>query len=87
MNPIFQTLKIGTVLFWILFGINVSGFFLLGQPIDSLLRLVGVGIFTVHLFEIAYFWFTLKHKSAYPLSDALQILVFGVFHLIPIKNR
>ncbi|TGK31023.1 DUF1145 domain-containing protein [Leptospira gomenensis] len=87
MNPIFQALKIGTVFFWIIVVANLAGAVSLGEPVDYLLRLVGIGTLTVHLFEIAYFWSVLKHKSARPYLDSLQIFVFGVFHLIPLKNR
>ncbi|PKA02507.1 hypothetical protein CH375_22675, partial [Leptospira ellisii] len=57
MNPIFRTLKIGTVFFWILVGANLAGVFSLGGPVDLLLRLVGAGTLAVHLIEIVYFWF------------------------------
>ncbi|MBM9500153.1 hypothetical protein JWG44_07810 [Leptospira sp. 201903071] len=87
MNPIFQSLKIGTVFFWILVGASLSGALLFGEPLDFLIRAVGIGTLVVHLFEIVYFWFTLKHKSSNPILDALQILVFGVFHMIPLKNK
>ncbi|MBM9576907.1 hypothetical protein JWG45_07035 [Leptospira sp. 201903070] len=87
MNPIFQALKIGTVFFWVLVGASLSGALLFGEPLDFLIRAVGIGTLVVHLFEIVYFWITLKHKSSNPILDAFQIFIFGVFHMIPLKNK
>ncbi|AYV57120.1 hypothetical protein [Leptospira kmetyi] len=87
MNPLLQAVKIGTVFFWIVVGADVFGFIQMGEPLDFLLKTVGFGTFVVHLVEIAYFWLTFKHKSNNPVLDSLQILVFGVFHMIPLRNK
>ncbi|MCG6192918.1 MULTISPECIES: DUF1145 domain-containing protein [Leptospira] len=87
MNPLLQAAKIVSAFFWIVFGADLFGFIQMGEPLDFLIKVVGFGTLAVHLMEIAYFWLTFKHKSTNPALDALQILVFGVFHMIPLRNK
>ncbi|EMJ97811.1 hypothetical protein [Leptospira alstonii] len=87
MNSLLQAVKIGIAFFWIVFGADLFGWIQMGEPIDFLIQTIGFGTFVVHLFEISYFWFTLRYKSTNVFGDVLQILAFGVFHMIPLRNK
>ncbi|WP_036096982.1 hypothetical protein [Leptospira weilii] len=87
MNSLLQTVKIGIAFFWIVFGADLLGFIQMEEPLGFLVKTIGFGTLVVHLFEIVYFWLTLRHKSTNVFGDILQILAFGVFHMIPLRNK
>lgn len=47
----------------------------------AMLPVAALVVAAIHLLEVAYFWFSLKPRSQQPVKDALQILLFGIFHL------
>lgn len=70
--------KAATVVFWLLVVVaQVQGW----QGWLGLLPQVGLAVAVIHVLEVAYFWLSLKQRSSNPVADALQIFVFGIFHM------
>ncbi|EPG49656.1 hypothetical protein [Leptospira kirschneri] len=87
MYLILSTVKIGAVLFWIVFSALLFGFISVESHLSFLIKAVGYGTLAVHLLEIVYFWFLLRKKSNNIFLDCIQILIFGVFHMISLRNK
>ncbi|EMO53515.1 hypothetical protein [Leptospira noguchii] len=87
MHLILSAVKIGAVLFWIIFGALLFGLISVESHLGFLIKAVGYGTLVVHLLEIVYFWFLLRNKSNNILLDCIQILIFGVFHMIFLRNK
>lgn len=47
----------------------------------AMLPTAAVVIAGIHVLEVAYFWTSLKQRSNNPGMDALQIFIFGIFHM------
>ena len=70
--------KIATLLFWLLAIVaQVQGW----QDWLGLLPTVALAVAAIHVLEVVYFWVALRDRSDNPLLDALQIFVFGIFHM------
>ncbi len=70
--------KIATLLFWLLAALAWL------QGWDGWLAWLppfAVLVAAIHALEVAYFWLGLKQHSQQPGLDALQVFVFGIFHL------
>ncbi|WP_061287057.1 hypothetical protein [Leptospira interrogans] len=87
MHLILSAVKIGAVLFWIVFGALLFGFISVESHLSFLIKAVGYGTLVVHLLEIVYFWFLLRNKSNNLFLDCIQILIFGIFHMISLRNK
>lgn len=70
--------KVVTLVFWILaIMAGVQGWGgLLGW-----LPTIAMVVAGIHVLEVAYFWMALKHKSSNQIADAVQIFIFGIFHM------
>ena len=76
-------MKINTAVFWLLALVSyVMGW----TGILGYLPMLAVVIFLAHIVEVAIFWTKFKHNSDNPVADAVQILIFGVFHLKPLMK-
>ncbi|WP_420588656.1 DUF1145 domain-containing protein [Bacterioplanoides sp.] len=70
--------KIVTLVFWLLAAVAwVQGW----QDWLGLLPTIALAVAGIHVLEVIYFWVALKDRSANPASDALQIFIFGIFHM------
>lgn len=70
--------KVATLVFWLLALLVWS------QGWDGYLGwlpVIALVVLAIHALEMAYFWVAFRALSRQPLADALQILVFGIFHL------
>jgi len=70
--------KVATLLFWLLAIVaQVQGW----QDWLGLLPTVALAVAAIHVLEVVYFWVALRDRSDNPFLDALQIFVFGIFHM------
>lgn len=70
--------KIVTLIFWLLAVLAwVQGW----QDWLGLLPTVALAVAAIHVLEVIFFWVVLKDRSSTPAADALQIFVFGIFHM------
>lgn len=76
--------KVVALLFWLVVIVNVVSPF--AKPFDMLLYGAGILLVLVHLFEIMLFNSLLRSR-ANPWLDRLQLLLFGVFHLLGIPRH
>lgn len=76
--------KVVALLFWLVVIANVVSPF--SQPFDMLLNGAGILLILVHLFEIMLFNSLLRGRAS-PWMDRLQLLLFGVFHLLSIPRH
>ncbi|GLZ87863.1 hypothetical protein Pres01_39140 [Metapseudomonas resinovorans] len=76
--------KVVALLFWLVVIANVASPFT--KPFDMLLNGAGILLIVVHLFEIMLFNSLLRGR-ANPWLDRLQLLLFGVFHLLTIPRH
>ncbi|QEY61826.1 DUF1145 domain-containing protein [Metapseudomonas lalkuanensis] len=76
--------KVVALLFWLVVIVNLVSPF--AKPFDMLLSGAGILLILVHLFEITLFNSLLRGR-ANPWLDRLQLLLFGVFHLLGIRRH
>jgi putative membrane protein len=76
--------KVVALLFWLVVIVNLVSPF--AKPFDMLLNGAGILLILVHLFEIMLFNSLLRGR-ANPWLDRLQLLLFGVFHLLGIPRH
>ncbi|MCP5163010.1 MAG: DUF1145 domain-containing protein [Hahellaceae bacterium] len=74
--------KLITLLFWVC--VIASLFSVFPDPVSTLLGWGAVGVLVLHLIEVSLFSARLSSKSIEPKLDKMMILVFGVFHLLPL---
>lgn len=75
--------RLGTLALWIVVIIN----WVVGLPVASTaLHWTGICLIGAHVVELAVFSGKLKYSSNKPL-DALQIIVYGYFHAITLKEE
>jgi len=70
--------KLATLIFWLLALLVWSqgwGGYLGWLPVMALV------VLGIHALEVLYFWVAFRKDSQNPLADAVQILVFGIFHM------
>jgi uncharacterized protein YhhL (DUF1145 family) len=77
--------KIGAGALW--FAVLLAAMGKVPAPFDRLLILVGGVTAVAHVFEMGLFLVKYRERSDNVFSDALQVLVFGVFHLWPLTQR
>jgi putative membrane protein len=75
--------KVVALLFWLVVLINLFAPFT--RPFNVLLNVAGGLLLTIHLMELAWFTERLKGRSR-PWLDRLQLLSFGVFHLVTLPK-
>lgn len=71
--------KAAGVLFWGVVLANLAGPF--AQPFDLLLHMAGGSLLALHIVELMLFRARWQAQPSAPLH-ALQILLFGIFHLL-----
>ncbi|MDH4560701.1 DUF1145 domain-containing protein [Pseudomonas sp. BN411] len=76
--------KVVALLFWLVVVVNLVSPF--AKPFDMLLNGAGILLILVHLFEIMLFNSLLRGR-ANPWLDRLQLLLFGIFHLLGIPRH
>ena len=76
-------MKINTAVFWVL---ALASYLLGWTGILGYLPMLAVVIFLAHIVEVAIFWTKFKHNSDNPVMDAINVLIFGVFHLKPLMK-
>ncbi|MFC5695408.1 DUF1145 domain-containing protein [Pseudomonas sp. GCM10022186] len=76
--------KVIALLFWLVVIANLVSPF--ARPFEMLLNGAGVLLILVHLFEIVLFNSLLRQRAR-PWLDRLQLLLFGVFHLLSIPRH
>jgi len=70
--------KIATLIFWLLAAVAwLQGW----QDWLGLLPTIALAVAAIHVLEVTYFWVALKDRSSNPVADALQIFIFGIFHM------
>ena len=79
----FTFMKINTVVFWLL---AIASYALGWTGILGYLPTLAVIIFLAHIVEVAIFWTKFKHNSDNPMMDAINVLIFGIFHLKPLMK-
>ncbi|MFI8747408.1 DUF1145 domain-containing protein [Pseudomonas sp. NPDC077186] len=70
-------------LFWLAFGAALASW--LGSPFEQLLYLLAALLLVIHGLELWLFAALLKER-ANPWRDRVQILLFGVFHLLALQS-
>ncbi len=76
--------KVIALLFWLVVITNLVSPF--ARPFEMLLNGAGFLLILVHLFEIVLFNSLLRQRAR-PWLDRLQLLLFGVFHLLSIPRH
>ncbi|MFZ6045477.1 DUF1145 domain-containing protein [Pseudomonas sp. CR3202] len=76
--------KVIALLFWLVVIANLVSPFT--QPFQLLLNGAGILLILVHLVEI-FLFNSLLRTRARPWLDRLQLLLFGVFHLLSIPRH
>jgi len=70
--------KFFTAVFWLL---ALASYMMEWPGLLGYLPMAAAVIASIHVLEVAFFWFSLKKESKAPGKDALQIMIFGIFHL------
>ncbi|WP_044871720.1 DUF1145 domain-containing protein [Pseudomonas sp. LFM046] len=76
--------KVVALMFWLVVIINLVSPF--ATPFEMLLNGAAILLILVHLFEILMFNSLLRGRAR-PWVDRLQLLLFGVFHLLSIPRH
>ncbi|AOE84185.1 DUF1145 domain-containing protein [Pseudomonas sp. TCU-HL1] len=76
--------KVIALLFWLVVIANLLSPFT--RPFEMLLNGAGILLILVHLLEIMLFNSLLRDRAS-PWMDRLQLLLFGVFHLLSIPRH
>lgn len=74
-----------TLLFWVAVGANYA--LAWPAPIGPALALAGPLIFIAHIVEVVFFLGKYRKASHAVIADAVQVLVFGIFHFKPIIDK
>lgn len=84
-NPILVNIfKVSSLLFW---GLVVVHLFQAPSETRSFILIAGAVLLVFHGLEALLFWTRFKQYSNNPVSDALQVVVFGIFHLKPFMEQ
>ena len=68
--------------FWLVFGAALAKW--LGSPFEQLIYLLAAFLLSLHGLQL-WLFSTLLVGRANPWLDRIQILLFGIFHLYPLK--
>jgi len=71
-----------TLSFWLVFGAALVKW--VGPPFEQLIHLLAAFLLVLHGVQLWLFADTLTGRSN-PWLDRLQVLLFGIFHLYPLK--
>ena len=85
MNIIILLGKGLSALFWAAVVYNSGWPF--DSPIGPLFSLSGPMIMIIHVFESFFFIRQFKHRVPNLSVEALQVLAFGIFHILVIRER
>ncbi|TGJ98175.1 hypothetical protein EHQ53_00105 [Leptospira langatensis] len=80
--------KIATGAFWLLWLGVLSGFVnlvSLHEGLNGIVTALGWIILGLHIIEVAIYSVRSGSRGGFQISDALQVFLFGVFHLIPVS--
>ncbi|MNM66301.1 hypothetical protein D3C81_777800 [compost metagenome] len=75
--------KLVALLFWLAVLANLIHPF--AHPFDTLLKITGGVVLAIHIIELLAFGKRLQGRP-HPLLDRLQVLLFGVFHMLSLKD-
>ena len=73
-----------TALFWSVLIANLLQPF--AQPFGLLLNLIGAAVLAIHIAEYLFFRERLKSRQQ-PLLQFLQVMLFGIFHLLSLSEE
>ncbi|PJZ69058.1 hypothetical protein CH373_04285 [Leptospira perolatii] len=85
MNSLIIISKAITASFWVLWAGLITGVYSLFPEYDSWIILFGWVIFFAHIIETGIYFYRAPKRGGAKISDAIQVFVFGVFHLIPVS--
>lgn len=85
MNLVNTVSKIATGSFWVLWISVLSGLVQILAELDPWIVLLGWIILGLHIIETGIYAVRSKDRGGFQLGDAIQVLLFGVFHLIPVS--
>ena len=74
--------KLITLCFW--GAVLLSLFSVFSDPVQTMLGWAGVAVLLVHFVEVALFTRRFGDKLIEPKFDKLMVLVFGIFHMLPL---
>ncbi|MCY1288959.1 hypothetical protein D3C76_709700 [compost metagenome] len=83
MNALVGLGKLVALFFWLAVLANLVSPF--AHPFSMLLKVVGAVILLIHVIELAAFGSRLRGRRHVWL-DGLQVLLFGVFHLLSVAK-
>lgn len=88
MNLVNNISKASTAAFWLLWLGVLSGIVQLANlhpSVDGVILSIGWVILGFHILEVGIYSFRAGDRGGFKISDAAQVFVFGVFHLIPVS--
>ncbi|PJZ24588.1 hypothetical protein CH352_13360 [Leptospira hartskeerlii] len=88
MNLVNNISKASTAAFWLLWLGVLSGvvqLINLHPSLDGIILTLGWVILGIHVLEVGIYSLRAGDRGGFKISDALQVFVFGVFHLIPVS--
>lgn len=88
MNLVNQISKTSTAAFWLLWLGVLSGIVQLvnlHSGLDGIILTLGWAILGIHVIEVGIYSLRAKDRGGFNILDAVQVFIFGVFHLIPVS--
>ncbi|EQA44605.1 hypothetical protein LEP1GSC050_2115 [Leptospira broomii serovar Hurstbridge str. 5399] len=85
MNAINSISKTVTGLFWLLWIGLLFQIIRLIPQYDGIIILFGWAILAAHVIETIIYTIRAPQRGGFKISDAAQVFIFGVFHLIPVS--
>ncbi|EQA37966.1 hypothetical protein LEP1GSC047_3939 [Leptospira inadai serovar Lyme str. 10] len=85
MNAINSISKTVTGLFWIAWIALLFQMIRLIPQYDGIIILFGWVILAAHVIETIIYTIRAPQRGGFKISDAAQVFIFGVFHLIPVS--
>ncbi|HEY1026819.1 MAG TPA: DUF1145 domain-containing protein [Pseudomonas sp.] len=82
MKALMITGKALTLSFWLVFGAALAKW--LGSPFEQLIYLLAAFLLSLHGLQLWLFSSLLVGRAS-PWLDRIQVLLFGIFHLYPLK--
>ena len=77
--------KVVSVGFWGAAMVNLVQPF--PAPLNNVFLFGALGLLLIHAFECIQFWHVIKSKGLSLPLDVIQVLFFGVFHVIMLRQR
>ncbi|EPG74749.1 hypothetical protein LEP1GSC058_1797 [Leptospira fainei serovar Hurstbridge str. BUT 6] len=85
MKAINSISKAVTGLFWLLWISFLFQILHFIPKYDEIIILFGWAILTAHVIETIIYAIRAPKRGGFKVSDAVQVFIFGVFHLIPVS--